>query len=139
MSDPSCTITVSYDGTTFSFTLNSGDGWSVADDGTIHPPEEAFPRTINFQTDASTPFVGFRVGETQDEIKNTTSNYYNNTDGCISVDPEVGSSSAPSATSFAVIEEKAETEFEFFYYTLAVEHDGSTVWDDPKIYDPPDQ
>ncbi len=142
MSVPSCTITVDYfkaPNRGFAYLCRSHPpAWHVAVDGTICPSSRSRVIQLTLGNPANV-FHGIRIATELATIKNSTDDYLNSPDTGIEVDPETFPSPTITLTDPMPGDQTPPMPLRVWYAVGIKLADGSVEWDDPRVYNPPDQ
>ena len=106
-----------------------GLNWQVASDGTITPPSRT--RVIEFDIPAASDFeiTGFQIFLTKQEGPEFPDDAFHNEAGA-----QVSIQRMPKTLTLNL-----QTQVTSLWYRLGLSKGGSTIWDDPKIYNEPDE
>lgn len=130
-----CSISVNFVATDRSnftyFSISQPPPWQISTDGNIRPSSRS--RMIAFMLDCEPvtgTFAGIKLSKTPDGLQNEDP-YFNNTNLQVRRIPE------DDPTTF-VVDDNCREESEKVWFAIGVRIDDRVYWDDPKIYNPPD-
>lgn len=141
---PTCTLQITYvsdPGEFFFACINSPPSWLIHPDGTVIPPSRI--RVIELVTDSTTAeFFGFVMSYHRDDVTNPENHKkgFVNLTGLKVSHVDTG---GDGVVDLITIEDPISTSGgdplrAYYAIGLRVGETGKVVWDDPKIYHPPD-
>lgn len=143
MSDPNCVITLMFyaDTSRFSYYCTSrSQGWQVLQDGSIHPP--ARTRKIRIVAEGypdDIVFVGCQIVSDPQSFPPESSPWHVESSLNVQTEPAFSPTTEPTTLTLTFPDAPATLAF----YRLAVrkkdDANAAVHWDDPKIYNDPDQ
>lgn len=132
MSEPNCTIIVSFDNVyTPNFTyfcVNHPPAWAVGTDGNINPTSRSRIIALDLHSHPqSGTFRGIKLAKTPEGLNSPDDNY--NDTSIVVLRPDAAR---------IILDDDADPSLYRVWFALGVELNGNIYWDDPKIYNPPE-